>query len=77
VRVLWQVILDFAADNVVYLELRTSPKVRDGMTKDSYVGAVLKGMAMAQAHLRAQQTELQGRWARLYFDVVKNRNCAG
>lgn len=52
-------ILDFAADNCVYLELRTSPKIRDGMTKTSYVQAVLDGMSQAQAHLKTQQQSAQ------------------
>ncbi|PNY01905.1 adenosine deaminase-like protein [Trifolium pratense] len=41
-----QVIEDFALDNVVYLELRTTPKRNDsiGMSKRSYVDAVIKGL---------------------------------
>lgn len=36
------VILEFAADNVVYLELRTTPKaVPGGMTKKQYIQAVI------------------------------------
>ncbi|CAJ1962448.1 unnamed protein product [Sphenostylis stenocarpa] len=40
------VVEDFASDNVVYLELRTTPKRNDsaGMSKRSYVEAVLKGL---------------------------------
>ncbi|KOM53439.1 hypothetical protein LR48_Vigan09g209800 [Vigna angularis] len=40
------VIEDFASENVVYLELRTTPKRNDsvGMTKRSYVEAVIKGL---------------------------------
>ncbi|KAJ9509192.1 hypothetical protein QJQ45_001476 [Haematococcus lacustris] len=54
-----QVVLDFAADRVLYLELRTSPKARPklAMTKSSYTQAVLSGMQAAQ-----QQLQEQGRW---------------
>ncbi|KAK7359749.1 hypothetical protein VNO77_01714 [Canavalia gladiata] len=45
-RITREVIEDFAAENVVYLELRTTPKRNDsiGMSKRSYVEAVLKGL---------------------------------
>ncbi|KAF3779991.1 Adenosine deaminase-like protein [Nymphaea thermarum] len=45
-RITKEVIEDFAADNVVYLELRTTPKKNEqiGMTKCSYMEAVLDGM---------------------------------
>lgn len=45
-RITKEVIEDFAAENVVYLELRTTPKANDsiGMSKRSYVEAVLKGL---------------------------------
>ncbi|KAL6546731.1 hypothetical protein OROMI_022452 [Orobanche minor] len=45
-RISREVIEDFAADNVVYLELRTTPKRNDskGMSKRSYVQAVLEGI---------------------------------
>ncbi|MED6143888.1 hypothetical protein PIB30_009960 [Stylosanthes scabra] len=45
-RITREVIEDFASENVVYLELRTTPKRNDaiGMTKSSYVEAVLKGL---------------------------------
>ncbi|CAK9146834.1 unnamed protein product [Ilex paraguariensis] len=41
-----QVVGDFAAENVVYLELRTTPKRNDliGMSKQSYMQAVLEGL---------------------------------
>ncbi len=44
-----QVIVDFAQDGCVYLELRTTPKhrPRDGMTKASYTQAVLQGIQSA------------------------------
>ncbi|KAK4439317.1 N6-mAMP deaminase [Sesamum alatum] len=45
-RITKEVIEDFAADNVVYLELRTTPKRNDskGMSKRSYIEAVLEGI---------------------------------
>lgn len=45
-RITKEVIEDFAAENVIYLELRTTPKcnVSVGMTKRSYVEAVLDGL---------------------------------
>ncbi|KAI4295871.1 hypothetical protein L6164_035869 [Bauhinia variegata] len=45
-RITKEVIEDFASENVVYLELRTTPKRNDsiGMTKRSYMEAVVKGL---------------------------------
>ncbi|PIN21147.1 Adenine deaminase/adenosine deaminase [Handroanthus impetiginosus] len=45
-RITKEVIEDFADDNVVYLELRTTPKRNDskGMSKRSYMQAVLEGI---------------------------------
>ncbi|KAK4487345.1 hypothetical protein RD792_006039 [Penstemon davidsonii] len=45
-RITKEVIEDFAADNAVYLELRTTPKRNDskGMSKRSYLEAVLEGI---------------------------------
>lgn len=45
-RIAREVVEDFAADNVKYLELRTTPKnnPREGMSKESYVEAVLAGI---------------------------------
>ncbi|XP_015958637.1 N6-mAMP deaminase isoform X1 [Arachis duranensis] len=45
-RITREVIEDFASENVVYLELRTTPKRNDaiGMTKGSYFEAVLEGL---------------------------------
>lgn len=45
-RITHEVIRDFQEENVIYLELRTTPKARPelGMTKRSYVEAVLQGM---------------------------------
>ncbi|XP_062161417.1 N6-mAMP deaminase [Alnus glutinosa] len=45
-RITKEVIEDFASENVVYLELRTTPKKNDsiGMTKRSYMEAVMEGL---------------------------------
>ncbi|CAN0912660.1 N6-mAMP deaminase [Linum grandiflorum] len=45
-RITKEVIEDFAAENVVYLELRTTPKRNDsiGMSKRSYMEAVMAGL---------------------------------
>ncbi|RYR76210.1 hypothetical protein Ahy_A01g000818 [Arachis hypogaea] len=45
-RIAKEVVEDFASENVVYLELRTTPKKNDsqGMSKRSYVEAVLEGI---------------------------------
>ncbi|KAF7149591.1 hypothetical protein RHSIM_Rhsim02G0110500 [Rhododendron simsii] len=45
-RITKEVVEDFAAENVVYLELRTTPKKNDlkGMSKQSYMEAVVKGL---------------------------------
>ncbi|KAL7212104.1 hypothetical protein ACSBR2_014885 [Camellia fascicularis] len=45
-RITQEVVEDFAAENVVYLELRTTPKRNDliGMSKRSYMEAVVKGL---------------------------------
>ncbi|CAI7907897.1 unnamed protein product [Closterium sp. NIES-53] len=45
-RITREVVEDFAGDNVYYLELRTTPKSNPsaGMTKQSYVQAVLAGL---------------------------------
>ncbi|KAK7303281.1 hypothetical protein RJT34_14184 [Clitoria ternatea] len=45
-RITREVVEDFAAENVVYLELRTTPKRNNsiGMSKRSYVEAVVKGL---------------------------------
>lgn len=42
---------DFAAENVVYLEIRTTPKNNEakGMTKRSYMNAVIKGLKEVEA----------------------------
>ncbi|KAJ8927654.1 hypothetical protein NQ314_019856 [Rhamnusium bicolor] len=39
------IIEEFADDNVIYLELRTTPRAEDGMSKEDYVTAVLKAIA--------------------------------
>ncbi|KAK7264500.1 hypothetical protein RJT34_32109 [Clitoria ternatea] len=45
-RITKEVVEDFASENVVYLELRTTPKKNDsrGMSKRSYMEAVLEGL---------------------------------
>ncbi|XP_076937260.1 N6-mAMP deaminase-like isoform X1 [Bidens hawaiensis] len=45
-RITKEVVEDFAAENVVYLELRTTPKRNDsiGMSKRSYMEAVIDGL---------------------------------
>ncbi|XAR53776.1 Adenosine deaminase [Bertholletia excelsa] len=45
-RITKEVVEDFAAENIVYLELRTTPKRNDsrGMSKQSYMDAVLEGL---------------------------------
>ncbi|GMH05323.1 hypothetical protein Nepgr_007163 [Nepenthes gracilis] len=45
-RITKEVVEDFASDNVVYLELRTTPKRNDaiGMSKRSYMDAVIEGL---------------------------------
>ncbi|KAL6657118.1 hypothetical protein ACP70R_004898 [Stipagrostis hirtigluma subsp. patula] len=45
------VVEDFAAENVVYLEIRTTPKNNEakGMTKRSYMNAVIKGLKAVEA----------------------------
>ncbi|XP_026663292.2 N6-mAMP deaminase isoform X2 [Phoenix dactylifera] len=45
-RITKEVVEDFAAENVVYLELRTTPKKNEakGMTKQSYMKAVIDGL---------------------------------
>ncbi|KAE8728823.1 putative cytochrome P450 [Hibiscus syriacus] len=45
-RITREVIEDFASENVVYLELRTTPKRNDsiGMSKRSYMDAVMEGL---------------------------------
>ncbi|CAI0468236.1 unnamed protein product [Linum tenue] len=46
-RITKEVIEDFASENVVYLELRTTPKRNDsiGMSKRSYMEAVINGLS--------------------------------
>ncbi|KAB2601016.1 adenosine deaminase-like protein [Pyrus ussuriensis x Pyrus communis] len=50
-RITKEVIEDFASENVVYLELRTTPKnnASIGMSKRSYLGAVLEGIKAVTA----------------------------
>ncbi|PKA51768.1 adenosine deaminase [Apostasia shenzhenica] len=45
-RITKEVVEDFAAENVVYLELRTTPKnnIAKGMSKQSYLKAVVDGL---------------------------------
>ncbi|EER97681.1 hypothetical protein BDA96_02G425800 [Sorghum bicolor] len=50
-RIAKEVVEDFAAENVVYLEIRTTPKNNEakGMTKRSYMDAVIKGLKEVEA----------------------------
>ncbi|KAI5656817.1 hypothetical protein M9H77_25610 [Catharanthus roseus] len=50
-RITKEVVEDFAAENVVYLELRTTPKRNDakGMSKKSYMQAVIEGLRAVKA----------------------------
>ncbi|EPS61020.1 hypothetical protein M569_13779, partial [Genlisea aurea] len=50
-RITKEVIEDFAADNVIYLELRTTPKKNEHeqMSKRSYVEAVLRGIRSVES----------------------------
>ncbi|XP_078447735.1 adenosine/AMP deaminase family protein [Wolffia australiana] len=50
-RITKEVVEDFASENVVYLELRTTPKNNEskGMTKRSYMKAVLDGLNAVDA----------------------------
>ncbi|GIL43420.1 hypothetical protein Vafri_904 [Volvox africanus] len=56
-RIAAEVVRDFAEDRVVYLELRTTPKARleYGMTKQSYIEAVLDGIELALSRLGQQR----------------------
>lgn len=44
-RVAREAVLDAAADGVAYIELRTTPKARDALSKRAYVAAVQRGLA--------------------------------
>ncbi|KAJ1292263.1 hypothetical protein BS78_02G378600 [Paspalum vaginatum] len=50
-RITKEVVEDFAAENVIYLEIRTTPKNNEakGMTKRSYMNAVVKGLKQVEA----------------------------
>ncbi|XP_006658069.1 N6-mAMP deaminase [Oryza brachyantha] len=50
-RITKEVVEDFAMENVVYLEIRTTPKNNEakGMTKQSYMNAVIKGLKAVEA----------------------------
>ncbi|XP_024987880.1 adenosine deaminase-like protein [Cynara cardunculus var. scolymus] len=52
-RITKEVVEDFAAENVVYLELRTTPKRNDsiGMSKRSYMEAVVEGLRSVSSSL--------------------------
>ncbi|XP_024528011.1 adenosine deaminase-like protein [Selaginella moellendorffii] len=71
-RITKEVIEDFAAENVVYLELRTTPKsnVLTGMTKRSYVEAVLAGITKANLVLcENHQLHAHGIQVRLLLSI--------
>ncbi|XP_010267705.1 PREDICTED: adenosine deaminase-like protein isoform X2 [Nelumbo nucifera] len=50
-RITKEVVEDFAAENIVYLELRTTPKKNEsiGMSKRSYMDAVIRGLRTVDA----------------------------
>ncbi|KAH7293814.1 hypothetical protein KP509_28G043800 [Ceratopteris richardii] len=61
-RITKEVIEDFASENVIYLELRTTPKLNPlaGMTKRSYVEAVLAGLkAVETVEVISNTSEIQ------------------
>mmetsp|Transcript_26097 Transcript_26097/g.49276 ORF Transcript_26097/g.49276 Transcript_26097/m.49276 type:complete len:351 (-) Transcript_26097:333-1385(-) len=76
-RITREVLEDFAADNVVYVELRTTPKnnSRAGMTKESYVDAVIKGMEM---YAKSEEVGLSPRrvLARLILSIDRRESSA-
>mmetsp|Transcript_11295 Transcript_11295/g.36108 ORF Transcript_11295/g.36108 Transcript_11295/m.36108 type:complete len:383 (+) Transcript_11295:86-1234(+) len=49
-RIAWEVLSDFAADNVKYLELRTTPRVLDDADLEGYVRALLGVCARFDTH---------------------------
>ena len=57
-----EVVSDFAKDGVVYLELRTTPRANPkcGMTKQTYVEAVLDGIQRATHHHDIQVRSVSG-----------------
>ena len=61
-RVAAEAVVDFALDGVVYLELRTTPKDYPdrNVSKESYCGAVLVGMAIG-VHVAKELLTLRGR----------------
>lgn len=46
------VIEDFAADNVVYLEMRSTPRRTPTMTKDEYITAVINAIKYFPVNIR-------------------------
>lgn len=44
-------IQDFADDNVIYLELRTTPRSTENMTKEQYITAVIESILYLKIHL--------------------------
>ncbi|KAK0623586.1 hypothetical protein B0T14DRAFT_602133 [Immersiella caudata] len=54
------VLRDFAADGVVYLELRTTPRAMPdaGLTKEDYVSTVLETIAQFEAEEKRMRTKL-------------------
>ena len=47
-RVAREAVLDAAADGIAYIELRTTPKARESMSKREYIAAVQRGVAAGQ-----------------------------
>ncbi|PSC76982.1 Adenosine deaminase [Micractinium conductrix] len=73
-RITREVIEDMADDNVVYAEIRTTPKARPehGMTTESYLDAVFKGVADYYAASRRTQ-DIQ---VRLLLSIDRRQSAA-
>ena len=61
---------DCADDNIVYLEIRTTPKARKDMTKEDYLQAVLKVRASLWSHTNPPRPELPPPHGHSYSDIL-------
>ena len=59
-RIIREVLYDFAHDNVVYLELRTGPKVLTNCTKKQYVETILDAMSTFEQKEHARYNHESG-----------------